>query len=135
MTMNGAQAMAVCRMRILLARVGGLSQEAVDIMTANAGPDSAVVLRATDIFGGRMDLGMRVTGNGLETVVESNCTEVDGDHLEVFRAFASEGCSLEVLLYLAEGVEPPAGVYPVQQSEVDWLKAYRLDVTDGEIFR
>lgn len=122
-------AMGSCMMRIILARMTSLTPETIDILSEFTGPDCALVLRATDIFGGKMVLGMRVTDHGLETVVDTDDSEPTGDPVEVFREFVTEGFSLEVLLYLPEKQLPPACAFPVDSEVVPGKKAYKI-ITD-----
>lgn len=124
--------MALCTVRIALTRMVKLSPEAVEAVTGHMGPDTCVVLRATDIFGGRMDLGMRVTDAGLETVAESDEQEPEGDPVEAFKDFVSDGCSVDVLLFIPDGVQPPQGAFPANVEAIEGLTAYRIIDDEGE---
>lgn len=127
--------MGSCRMRIVLARIAGLPPETVDVLSECMGPECALVLRATDIFGGRMILGMRVTDNGLETMVESDDAEPTGDPMDVFREFVTDDCSMDVLLYLPDGQQPPICAFPADAETVPGKRAYRIIPSDAEMYR
>lgn len=127
--------MGSCRMRIVLARIAGLPPETVDVLSECMGPDCAMVLRAMDIFGGRMILGMRVTDHGLETVVESDDTELTGNPVDVFREFVTDDCSMDVLLYLPDGQQPPTCAFPADAETVPGKRAYRVIQADAETFK
>lgn len=124
-----------CRMRVLLSRLAGLPLETIDILSEFIGPDCALVLRATDIFGGKMVLGMRITDQGLETAVESDNSEPMGNPVEVFREFVTEGCSIDVLLFLSNERQPPACAFPVEMETVPGKRAYRIIADVTEAFR
>ena len=82
-----------------------------------------------------MVLGMRIIDLGLETVVESEGSEPEGDPVDVFREFVTDDCFLEVLLYLPEDQLPPCCAYPADVETVPGKRAYRVISDGAETFR